>query len=95
VVNTARGELIDQAALAAALSDGDIAAAGLDVFEHEPVPPDDPILRAPNAIVSGHVSSYTQLGLERTKQALIANVQAVVSGRLPASCLNPEAWAHP
>jgi len=93
VVNTARGELIDQAALAAALRDGQIAAAGLDVFEHEPVPPDDPILRAPNTIVSGHISSFTELGLERTKQALIANVQAVAAGRLPPSCLNPDAWA--
>src|SRR6202042_3035126 len=48
VVNTARGELIDQAALAAALSDEQIAAAGLDVFEHEPPAADDPILSAPN-----------------------------------------------
>jgi D-3-phosphoglycerate dehydrogenase len=92
VINTARGELIDQAALAAALVDGEIAAAGLDVFEHEPVPRDDPILRAPNTIFSGHISSYTELGLERTKQALLANVEAVVSGRLPESCLNPQAW---
>jgi phosphoglycerate dehydrogenase-like enzyme len=92
LINTARGELIDQAALAAALANGDIAGAGLDVFEHEPVPPDDPILRAPNTILSGHISSYTELGLERTKQALIANVRAVVDGRLPESCLNPDAW---
>jgi phosphoglycerate dehydrogenase-like enzyme len=93
VINTARGELIDQAALVQALHDGQIAAAGLDVFEHEPVPADDPILRAPNTILSGHVSSYTELGLERTKQALLANVRAVVAGRLPESCLNPDAWA--
>jgi D-3-phosphoglycerate dehydrogenase / 2-oxoglutarate reductase len=92
VINTARGELIDQAALAHALHDGEIAAAGLDVFAEEPVPPDDPILRAPNTIMSGHISSYTELGLERTKQALIANVRAVVDGRLPESCLNPDAW---
>ncbi|MGN6872170.1 MAG: NAD(P)-dependent oxidoreductase [Solirubrobacteraceae bacterium] len=92
LINTARGDLVDQAALAAALQDGQIAAAGLDVFEHEPVAPDDPILRAPNTIVSGHISSYTELGLDRTKQALIANVQAAVSGRLPETCLNPEAW---
>jgi D-3-phosphoglycerate dehydrogenase len=93
VINTARGELVDQAALVHALETGEIAAAGLDVFEHEPVPLDDPILRAPNTIFSGHVSSYTQLGLERTRQALLANVRAVVDGRLPQSCLNPEAWA--
>ncbi|HJS93439.1 MAG TPA: NAD(P)-dependent oxidoreductase, partial [Solirubrobacteraceae bacterium] len=92
LINTARGDLVDQAVLAQALQDGEIAGAGLDVFEHEPVPPDDPILQAPNTIVSGHISSYTELGLERTKQALIANVQAAVSGRLPNTCLNPEAW---
>jgi D-3-phosphoglycerate dehydrogenase len=94
LINTARGELVDQAALADALQDGVIAAAGLDVFEHEPVPSDDLILRAPNTILSGHVSSYTELGLERTKHALLANVQAVLAGELPASCLNPEAWAR-
>lgn len=92
LINTARGELVDQVALADALNRGAIAAAGLDVFEHEPVPADDPILRAPNTIISGHVSSFTELGLERTKQALLANVRAVVDGHLPDSCLNPEAW---
>jgi D-3-phosphoglycerate dehydrogenase len=92
VVNTARGELIDQAALAAALSEEQIAAAGLDVFEHEPPAPDDPILSAPNTIVSGHLSSYTELGLDRTGEAVVANLRELVAGRLPASCLNPEAW---
>jgi phosphoglycerate dehydrogenase-like enzyme len=93
LINTARGELVDQVALADALSRGVIAGAGLDVFEHEPVADDDPILRAPNTILSGHVSSYTELGLERTMQALLANLRAVVDGHLPESCLNPEAWA--
>ncbi len=93
LVNTARGDLVDQAALADALRHGKIAAAGLDVFAEEPVPTGDPILAAPNTIVSGHISSFTELGLERTKQALVANVQAVVAGRLPESCLNPSAWA--
>jgi phosphoglycerate dehydrogenase-like enzyme len=92
VVNTARGELIDQAALAAALSDERIAAAGLDVFEREPAPVDDPILVAPNTIVSGHLASYTELGLDRTGEAVIANLRELLAGRLPASCLNPEAW---
>jgi D-3-phosphoglycerate dehydrogenase len=92
VVNTARGELVDQAALAAALTDNRIAAAGLDVFEREPPAPDDPILSAPNTIVSGHLSSYTELGLDRTGEAVIANLRELLAGRLPASCLNPEAW---
>ncbi|HEY1518939.1 MAG TPA: NAD(P)-dependent oxidoreductase [Solirubrobacteraceae bacterium] len=92
VVNTARGELVDQPALAAALENGQIAAAGLDVFEHEPPLRDDPILSAPNAIFSGHISSYTELGLDRTGEAVIANVRDLLAGRLPASCLNPEVW---
>ncbi len=92
VVNTARGELVDQAALAAALTNNQIAAAGLDVFEREPPAPDDPILSAPNTIVSGHLSSYTELGLDRTGEAVIANLRELLAGRLPASSLNPEAW---
>jgi D-3-phosphoglycerate dehydrogenase / 2-oxoglutarate reductase len=92
LINTARGELIDQSALVEALHAGQIAAAGLDVFDREPVPPDDPILRAPNTILTGHVSSYTELGLDRTAQAVLANLRDLLAGRLPASCLNPAAW---
>jgi phosphoglycerate dehydrogenase-like enzyme len=92
LVNTARGELVDQAALAAALERNSIAAAGLDVFEQEPVPADDPILKAPNTLLSGHVSSFTQLGLARTAEAVLANLRETLAGTLPASTLNPEAW---
>jgi phosphoglycerate dehydrogenase-like enzyme len=94
LINTARGELVDQAALVDALHSGQIAAAGLDVFEHEPVRPDDPILSAPNALLSGHVSSYTELGLSRTGEAVVANLRELLAGHVPASCLNPEAWGE-
>jgi D-3-phosphoglycerate dehydrogenase / 2-oxoglutarate reductase len=93
VINAARGDLIDQAALVAALESGQIAAAGLDVFEHEPPARNDPILSAPNTILSGHISSYTELGLDRTGEMVVENLSAALTGRLPASCLNPEAWA--
>jgi phosphoglycerate dehydrogenase-like enzyme len=92
VINTARGELIDQAALTGALRARVIAAAGLDVFEREPVPPGDPILTAPNTLLSGHISSYTELGLTRMADAVVANLREVLDGRIPTSCLNPEAW---
>jgi D-3-phosphoglycerate dehydrogenase / 2-oxoglutarate reductase len=92
LVNAARGELIDQPALVAALQSGRIAAAGLDVFEHEPPARDDPILALPNTILSGHISSYTDLGLDRTAEMVVSNLRAALAGRLPASCLNPEAW---
>lgn len=92
VVNTARGELIDQPALVAALGTGLIAAAGLDVFEREPPPPEDPILALPNVVLSGHLSSFTELGLRRTGEAVLANLRELLAGRLPASTLNPQAW---
>ncbi|HEV3387823.1 MAG TPA: NAD(P)-dependent oxidoreductase, partial [Solirubrobacteraceae bacterium] len=92
LVNTARGELVDQPALVDALHNGQIAAAGLDVFEHEPVQPDDPILSAPNALLTGHLASFTELGLSRTGEAVVANLRELLDGHLPASCLNPEAW---
>jgi phosphoglycerate dehydrogenase-like enzyme len=95
LVNTARGELIDEAALVTALRDGQIAAAGLDVFEREPPAPEDPILSLPNVLLSGHVSSFTELGLRRTGEAVLANLRELLAGRLPASCLNPEAWTRP
>ena len=93
VVNTARGELIDQAALAAALTEDRIAAAGLDVFEREPVPPGDPILAAPNVLLSGHLSSTTEVGLDGMAGGVVANLREVLEGKIPASCLNPEAWS--
>ena len=92
LINAARGDLIDQPALVAALHNGEIAAAGLDVFEREPPARNDPILSAPNTILSGHISSYTDLGLDRTGEMVIANLRAALAGRLPPSCLNPEAW---
>ena len=62
------------------------------MFEHEPPAPDDPILSAPNTILTGHVSSYTELGLDRTAEAVMANLRELIAGRLPASCQNPAAW---
>ena len=49
------------------------------MFEREPVPPDDPILQAPNTMLSGHVSSYTELGLGRTAEAVLANLRELLA----------------
>jgi D-3-phosphoglycerate dehydrogenase len=93
LVNTSRGPLVDQAALVVALREGQIAGAGLDVFEHEPLAGDEPITELPNVILSGHVSSATRLGMRRTGEAVVSNLRELLAGRLPASCKNPEAWA--
>jgi D-3-phosphoglycerate dehydrogenase len=65
VINTARGELIDQGALIRALSEGWIAAAGLDVLEPEPPAPDDPILGLDNVVLTPHIASYSDIFHER------------------------------
>jgi D-3-phosphoglycerate dehydrogenase / 2-oxoglutarate reductase len=92
LVNTARGELVDQAALVQALIEHRIAGAGLDVFTQEPPARDDPLLTAPNTLLSGHVSSFTNLGLRRTGEAVLASLNELLADRLPASTLNPDAW---
>jgi phosphoglycerate dehydrogenase-like enzyme len=93
VVNTSRGGLIDQPALVDALATGRLAAAGLDVFEEEPLRVGDPLLSLPNVIVTGHVSSFTTLGMSRTSEAVVERLVALLAGTLPAGCLSSPAWA--
>ena len=92
LVNTSRGPLVDQAALVNALRNGEIAAAGLDVFEREPLAGDEPITEVPNVILTGHVSSATRLGLRRTGEAVVEILRELLKGEMPASAKNPEAW---
>ena len=94
VINTSRGELIDQTALVAALREGVIAGAGLDVFEQEPLPEDDPLMTLPGVILSGHASSFSRLAMHRTGAAVVAIIRELLDGRLPVSCLNPQAWTQ-
>jgi D-3-phosphoglycerate dehydrogenase / 2-oxoglutarate reductase len=88
VVNTSRGGLIDQTALVEALRAGRLAAAGLDVFEAEPPATDDPLLALPNVVLSGHVSSFTALGMTKTSEAVLERLEALLDGRLPEGVLN-------
>lgn len=78
LVNTARGGLVDEAALLSALADGTIAGAGLDVLAHEPPSPDDPLLqyRGHNLVVTPHVAWRTPLAAQRLADQLIAGIQA-------------------
>jgi phosphoglycerate dehydrogenase-like enzyme len=60
LINVGRGPVVDQAALVRALSSRKIKGAGLDVFEHEPIPPDDPIYKLPNVLISPHSADHTK-----------------------------------
>ena len=93
LVNTARGAIVDEEALAAALTRGELRGAGLDVFGTEPLPRDHPLLRAPNVIVSPHATAWSQEMAERTAASMLRSLLAVKAGRVPEHCVNPEALA--
>lgn len=90
VVNTARGGLIDQEALADALAEGRLAGVGLDTFEKEPPAQDDPLLRLPNVIVSPHAAFYSQGSLRELHFRVARRIaQVLIEGRRPDNLLNP------
>jgi glyoxylate reductase len=81
LINTARGGVVDQVALREALEQGEIAGAGLDVTEPEPLPPDDPLLTAPNLLVVPHVGSATTRTRSRMADMAVDNLLAALAGR--------------
>ncbi len=81
LINTARGPIVDQAALAQALTDAAIAGAAVDVTDPEPPPPDDPLLGAPNLIITPHIGSATHVARERMADLAVDNLLAGLDGR--------------
>jgi glyoxylate reductase len=81
LVNTARGGLVDQDALAAALHAGELAGAALDVTDPEPLPADHPLLDAPNLIVVPHIGSATRQTRARMADLAVDNLLAALDGR--------------
>ena len=81
IINVARGPIIDENALAQALNSGQIAGAGLDVFETEPIDPLSPILTAPNTIMTPHSAGNTAEAFELVDKEVVSNVIAFLKGR--------------
>jgi len=81
LINTARGPIVDQAALTQALHAGTIAGAALDVTDPEPLPKDDPLLSAPGVIVAPHIGSATHRARERMADLAVDNLLAALDGR--------------
>ncbi len=89
-VNTSRGAVVDETALHRALESRQIAAAAIDVTESEPLPKHDPILRLPNLLVTPHIASASVSTRSRMAEMAVENLVAVLAGRTPAHCVNPE-----
>jgi len=89
LINTARGVIVDAAALARALKKRQIAGAGLDVFEHEPkVTP--ALLKMPNVVTTPHLGSAVLEVREQMANIVVDNILALLAGKLPPNCVNPE-----
>jgi phosphoglycerate dehydrogenase-like enzyme len=95
LVNIARGELVDQGALVAALQEGRIAGAGLDVFEKEPPPPEDPLLKLENVIVTPHWLASTSDVWRATGQAMSEGILRAARGDTPENVVNREVLDRP
>jgi len=80
LINTGRGLLVDEEALAAALHSGVIAGAGLDVLSQEPPPADNPLLHAPNCFITPHLAWATRAARQRLIDELVANLRAFLHG---------------
>jgi D-3-phosphoglycerate dehydrogenase len=83
LINVARGGVVDQAALVAALGEGRLAGAGVDVFEAEPLPLDDPLLALDNVILSPHAAHHSLESMNELRGRVIADVAAVLAGEDP------------
>jgi glyoxylate reductase len=89
LINTARGKIVDEKALVKALAKGTISGAGLDVFEHEPKLP--PALRTmKNVVLTPHLGSAVMEIRDKMANIVVDNIQALIDGRTPPNCVNPQ-----
>jgi D-3-phosphoglycerate dehydrogenase len=88
IINCARGEIVNTKDMLAALRSGQVGGYGADVLDHEPPPPDHPLLREPNCIVTPHVSSRTFESVQRQATMSVKNLLAVLDGQKPLAQAN-------
>ncbi|KAB0488501.1 phosphogluconate 2-dehydrogenase [Pseudomonas reinekei] len=91
-INISRGKVVDEAALIRALSNRQIRAAGLDVFEREPLNHDSPLLQLNNVVATPHMGSATHETREAMARCAVDNLLAALAGQRPVNLVNPQAW---
>ena len=91
-INISRGKVVDEAALIEALRAGQIRAAGLDVFEREPLNHDSPLLQMDNVVATPHMGSATHETREAMARCAVDNLLAALAGERPANLVNPLIW---
>jgi phosphogluconate 2-dehydrogenase len=91
-INISRGKVVDEAALIRALSERQIRAAGLDVFEREPLSHDSPLLRLDNVVATPHMGSATHETREAMARCAVDNLLAALAGQRPVNLVNGAAW---
>ena len=94
VVNTARGPLVDEAALVKALSEGHLAGAALDVFVDEPLRSDHPLCQLGNVVLTPHVGYFSAESLIEARERAVADVIAIITGRTAVNLVNPDYSRH-
>ena len=92
LINTCRGAVIDEAALIKCLQRGGIRGAGLDVFEQEPLSPNNPLLKMENVTLTPHIASSAIEAVEETYRGGVKNMIAYLEGRRPNWMVNPAAY---
>jgi glyoxylate reductase len=90
LINTSRGPVVDQRALAQALQAGRPAMAALDVTDPEPIPLDDPLLTLPNVVITPHIASASLTTRSKMAEMAVDNLLAGLAGQRPPNCVNAE-----
>jgi len=91
-INISRGKVVDEMAMIEALSAGQIRAAGLDVFEREPLNQDSPLLQLNNVVATPHIGSATHETREAMARCAVDNLLAALAGERPVNLVNPGVW---